>query len=102
MGILDFFKKSSELDDATKRSIYAEFKKTYESEMKTGRDKVFANLRVLPGQDQFFAMGAASQQFAQTEAKLIRKSCMHQTASKFNLSLRQVETVVSEGYKEKW
>jgi uncharacterized protein YeaO (DUF488 family) len=91
------------LDEATQRSIFAEFMETYESEMKKGQDNVFAKLRVAPGQDVFFVMGAAAQHFAQSsEAKDIRKACLLQTASKFKQSLRQVETVVSRGNKEKW
>jgi len=76
---------SIELDETKKRSLYLDFKNIYENAMKKGRDRIFNNLRVRPGQDPFFVMGAASQQFAQSsEAINIRNTCILQVASKYN------------------
>ncbi len=50
----------------TRQKIYADFNQNYKSEMDLARKKAIDNLRIAPGQDPFFAMGAATQAFGQS------------------------------------
>jgi uncharacterized RDD family membrane protein YckC len=91
------------LDEAARRSLYEEFKTAYASEIKKAQEKVMSNIRVAPGQDPYYLMGFAFQQFAKSSRpKEIREACLLQIASKFKLSLPEIEAIVFQGEKEKW
>ena len=91
------------LDIAARKTVYAEYNQAYQSELEKARKRVFDDLRVSPGQDPFFAMGAATQQFGQgPEPKRIRKATLASIAAKHQIDQSQLLAILSQGEKEKW